>query len=65
MFPLSYTFSAFCLLKVSTLTSKQLPAKPCTNVIVLLCTVETECTKPDENLCLFKVDLRYYATFNF
>ena len=42
MLVLSYTFSAFRLRKMSTLTSKQLSAKRCSNVIALLCTAETE-----------------------
>ena len=37
-----YTPSAFCLCKVNTMTSKQLSTKRCFNVIVLLCTAETE-----------------------
>ena len=39
---LSFTLSVFCLCKDSTITSKQLSAKRCSNVIVLLCTAETE-----------------------
>ena len=49
MYALSYTLSAFCLCKISTITSKQLPKKRCSDFIVLLCTAETEGTKPDEN----------------
>ena len=45
MFALTYTFSAIRLHKVSTLTSKQLSAKSCPNVIVLLCTAEAEWIK--------------------
>ena len=46
---LSYAFSAFYLRKVSSLTSKPLPARRCSNVVVLLCTGKTEGTKPDKN----------------
>ena len=43
MFALNYTFSIFRLRKVSsTLTSKQLSGKCCSNVIVLLYMAETE-----------------------
>ena len=42
MFALSYALSGFHLRKVSTITSKQLSAKRCSNIIVLLCTDESE-----------------------
>ena len=42
MFALSYTFSAFRQRKMSTVISKQLSTKRCSNIIALLCTVETE-----------------------
>ena len=48
MFALSFahfvkcTFCAFRLRKVSSLTSKQLSAKHCSNVIMLRCAAETE-----------------------
>ena len=42
MFAICYTFSACCLRNVSTLALKQISAKRCRNVIVLLCTAETE-----------------------
>ena len=39
---LSYTLSAFHLHRFSAITSKQLSTNCCSNVIVLLCTSETE-----------------------
>ena len=48
MFALSYTFSAFRQRKMSTVISKQLSTMRCSNIIALLCTVETEDTRPDE-----------------
>ena len=42
MFALCYALSGFHLCKVSTITSKQLSAKRCSNIIVLLCTDESE-----------------------
>ena len=41
MFVLSNTLSAFRLRKVSKATSKQHSTRRCSNIIVLLCTVET------------------------
>ena len=46
---LSYTLSAFDLHKINTITSKQLSTKRYSNVIVLLCTVETERVKSRTN----------------
>ena len=42
IFTLKYTHSAFCLWKVSTVTSKQLSTRQCSNAIVLLCTTATK-----------------------
>ena len=42
MLALSYTLSAFCLHRVSTITSKQLSTNCFPNVYVLLSTAETE-----------------------
>ena len=42
VFALSYTLSAFRQRKVSTKASKEVSTKRCSNVIMLLCTVETE-----------------------
>ena len=42
MFGVSYTLAAFWLPKVSTITSKQLSTKRCSNVFVLLCSTKTE-----------------------
>ena len=42
IFALSYTLTAFPLCNVTTITSKQLSTKCCSNVIVLLCAAEKE-----------------------
>ena len=40
--PFTIKKSTFCLRKMSALTSKKISEKRCSNVIVLLCTAETE-----------------------
>ena len=59
---LSYTLPAFRQCKVSTITSKQLFTKRCSNVIVLLCTAETERV---QNLMITLARLILYLITNF
>ena len=63
-FALTYAFSAFSLLKVSTLALKQLSAKSCFCFIVLLCTgIEIEGRDSFPSISMIQVKQRGHKTW--